>query len=261
MDYLREGIHLRGFAQIEPLVAYKNEAFTLFNDLMNGIWTDFSRMIFNVEVSVEGDNGAGAGASPIPANPGAGSSSTASGRVSYSGGGPVGGAEAIAMASAEAGAAAAAYEDGEVSEQEMSVLPQPVEQRHVDEHEQIGRNDPCWCGSHKSEVHFVVATRTSTGRCADLLVLVDVALLDRLRQDRHLLLGDLAVLVGRRRGPRLGRGHGDRLGAADRAAAGVGHAPRGRRGGARARVGRNRRGSGARAVIALDRHLDVEDHA
>ena len=28
MDYLREGIHLRGFAQIEPLVAYKNEAFT-----------------------------------------------------------------------------------------------------------------------------------------------------------------------------------------------------------------------------------------
>ena len=27
MDYLREGIHLRGFAQIEPIVAYKNEAF------------------------------------------------------------------------------------------------------------------------------------------------------------------------------------------------------------------------------------------
>jgi hypothetical protein len=34
----------------------------------------------------------------------------------------------------------------------------------------------------------------------DLLVLVHVALLDRLRQDGHLLLGDLAVLVGRRRG-------------------------------------------------------------
>ena len=89
MDYLREGIHLRGFAQIEPLVAYKNEAFTLFNDLMNGIWTDFVRMIFNVEVELTGPNGDGAGApSPIPASPGAGSSSTASGRVSYSGGGP-----------------------------------------------------------------------------------------------------------------------------------------------------------------------------
>ena len=35
MDYLREGIHLRGFAQIDPLVAYKNEAFDLFTDLMN----------------------------------------------------------------------------------------------------------------------------------------------------------------------------------------------------------------------------------
>ena len=54
MDYLREGIHLRGFAQIEPLVAYKNEAFTLFEDLMNSIWADFARMIYNVEVEVQG---------------------------------------------------------------------------------------------------------------------------------------------------------------------------------------------------------------
>ena len=54
MDYLREGIHLRGFAQIDPLVAYKNEAFTLFEDLMNIIWADFARMIFHVEVTVAG---------------------------------------------------------------------------------------------------------------------------------------------------------------------------------------------------------------
>ena len=53
MDYLREGIHLRGFAQIEPLVAYKNEGFTLFQDLMNTIWADFARMIFNVEVEID----------------------------------------------------------------------------------------------------------------------------------------------------------------------------------------------------------------
>ena len=62
MDYLREGIHLRGFAQIEPLVAYKNEAFELFTDLMNTIWADFARMIFNVEVEVEGENGGRPGA-------------------------------------------------------------------------------------------------------------------------------------------------------------------------------------------------------
>ena len=62
MDYLREGIHLRGFAQIEPIVAYKNEAFELFPDLMNTIWSDFARMVFHVEVEVEGENGGAAGA-------------------------------------------------------------------------------------------------------------------------------------------------------------------------------------------------------
>src|SRR5204862_254325 len=70
MDYLREGIHLRGFAQIEPLVAYKNEAFELFTDLMNTIWSDFARMIYNIEVTIEGDgdgNGAYAPTAPRPA--------------------------------------------------------------------------------------------------------------------------------------------------------------------------------------------------
>ena len=32
MDYLREGIHLRGFAQKDPLVEYKNEGFKFFRD-------------------------------------------------------------------------------------------------------------------------------------------------------------------------------------------------------------------------------------
>ena len=81
MDYLREGIHLRGFAQIDPLVAYKNEAFTLFSDLMNTIWSDFSRMIFHVEVQVEGENGDAPAQQYTPSG-----SSTRAGRVSYSGG-------------------------------------------------------------------------------------------------------------------------------------------------------------------------------
>ena len=34
-------------------IAYKNEAFTLFQDLMNSIWSDFTRMVFHVEVEVE----------------------------------------------------------------------------------------------------------------------------------------------------------------------------------------------------------------
>ena len=79
MDYLREGIHLRGFAQIDPLVAYKNEGFSLFQDLMNTIWSDFARMIYNVEVEVEGENGQGESLTPA-------GSSTGGASFSYSGG-------------------------------------------------------------------------------------------------------------------------------------------------------------------------------
>jgi preprotein translocase subunit SecA len=145
MDYLREGIHLRGFAQIEPLVAYKNEAFELFRDLMNTVWGDFARLIFHVEVTLEDPN-----APPAPPpqrnrpNPAA-SSATGGGRVSYSGGSSAG-SSAMAMAAAGAGGAEAAAYAGE--EEEIQAMP-PVEQRRVDETEQIGRNDPCWCGSGK----------------------------------------------------------------------------------------------------------------
>jgi preprotein translocase subunit SecA len=138
MDYLREGIHLRGFAQIDPLVAYKNEAFTLFGDLMNSVWSDYARMIFNVEVNVEGENGGGA--APIPSFSAAGNS-TRAGRVSYSGGSAAG-AGALAAAAAAAGGA-----EG-LGGEELEALP-VVEQRVVDHEHEVGRNDPCWCGSGK----------------------------------------------------------------------------------------------------------------
>jgi preprotein translocase subunit SecA len=142
MDYLREGIHLRGLAQIDPLVAYKNEAFTLFGDLMNIVWTDYARMIFNVQVNVEGENGGGA---PAPSFAASGSS-TRAGRVSYSGGeSPVG---AGAMAAAAAAAGAPGIEEGFNEAEALEAMP-VVEQRVVDEEHQVGRNDPCWCGSGK----------------------------------------------------------------------------------------------------------------
>ncbi|MDQ6779475.1 MAG: preprotein translocase subunit SecA [Actinomycetota bacterium] len=141
MDYLREGIHLRGFAQIEPLVAYKNEAFTLFHDLMNGVWNDYARNLFHVEFTFATENG---DVPPPPApsvRPSPASSSATGGRnVRYSGGGmQPQGAVAMAAAAAQAG----------VAEEDQPMLPPPVEQRRVDEAEQIGRNDPCWCGSGK----------------------------------------------------------------------------------------------------------------
>ncbi len=147
MDYLREGIHLRGFAQIDPLVAYKNEAFNLFGDLMNSVWTDYARMIFNVQVNVEGQENGGPPA--VPAF-GASGNSTRAGRVSYSGGHSSVGSGALAQAAAAAGlangAGAAAQAFGESEGGEAMPV---VEQRVLDEEHQVGRNDPCWCGSGK----------------------------------------------------------------------------------------------------------------
>jgi preprotein translocase subunit SecA len=147
MDYLREGIHLRGFAQIDPLVAYKNEAFTLFGDLMNTVWTDYARMIFNVQVSVETQNGGGGDASAFAAA----GSSTQPGRVSYSGGHSAVGAGAMAAAAAAAGPAAVAAADPQdypADGPQAEAMP-VVEQRVLDDEHQVGRNDPCWCGSGK----------------------------------------------------------------------------------------------------------------
>jgi preprotein translocase subunit SecA len=142
MDYLQQGIGLRGFAQIEPLVAYKNEAFELFRDLMNTIWGDFARQIFHVEVVIEGQD-PGGGALPPPGPPRRpsprSSSSTGNRNVTYSGGG-MNQPSALAMAAAGSPEAAALAEEAEQAH---------VEQRRVAEDEQIGRNDPCWCGSGK----------------------------------------------------------------------------------------------------------------
>jgi preprotein translocase subunit SecA len=141
MDYLREGIHLRGFAQIDPLVAYKNEAYTLFTDLMNTVWSDFARMIFHVEVQVQAPNGM---REPQPVYQ-AGGSSTRAANVTYSAGAAMG---ARAIGAAAAGAALA--EPGSESESEDAQQAfEPVEQRHLSEEQQLGRNDPCWCGSGK----------------------------------------------------------------------------------------------------------------
>ncbi|HEX8156120.1 MAG TPA: preprotein translocase subunit SecA [Solirubrobacteraceae bacterium] len=139
MDYLREGIHLRGFAQIEPIVAYKNEAFDLFTDLMYSIWSDFTRLIFNLEFEFGDGDGEGAG-DPVPPPRPAPGQGTSAGRVTYTSGADQ---EPSALALAGGAAAAASEYDDAYDE------PAPVQQRVLDADQQVGRNDPCWCGSGK----------------------------------------------------------------------------------------------------------------
>ena len=96
MDYLREGIHLRGFAQIDPLVAYKNEGYIMFQALMDSIWEEFARLIFHVDVEIEPNQVDEAfGPDDEPSD------------VSYSGGSEAEQPSALAEARAAAGAATA----------------------------------------------------------------------------------------------------------------------------------------------------------
>jgi len=46
LDHLKEGIGLRGYAQKDPLVEFKKEAFTLFEDMMDRIDTEAVRFLF-----------------------------------------------------------------------------------------------------------------------------------------------------------------------------------------------------------------------
>jgi preprotein translocase subunit SecA len=50
MDYLREGIHLRGIAQTDPLVAWQREGFAMFGHLMEAIDDDYVRFINHVQL-------------------------------------------------------------------------------------------------------------------------------------------------------------------------------------------------------------------
>jgi preprotein translocase subunit SecA len=50
LDYLRQGIHLRGYAQKQPKQEYKREAFVLFGQLLDSVKNDVTRILLNVRV-------------------------------------------------------------------------------------------------------------------------------------------------------------------------------------------------------------------
>ncbi len=145
MDYLREGIHLRGFAQIDPLVAYKNEGFDMFTGLMNSIWEEFGRYIFVVEVETEPTNGN----APAPAarsNWGGSPNTSSTASFSYAGGRPEDQPSALAAARAGGGMPDEMQGAAEFASDEVAA-PVQIETRRVQE--TVGRNEPCPCGSGK----------------------------------------------------------------------------------------------------------------
>ncbi len=50
MDYLQEGIHLRSYAQKDPITEYRREAYEMYQELTESIRADFVRYIYRVEL-------------------------------------------------------------------------------------------------------------------------------------------------------------------------------------------------------------------
>jgi preprotein translocase subunit SecA len=126
MDYLREGVHLRAFAQKDPLVEYRGEGHALFEELGVTIREEVVFTLFHVAVSFDEP-----ALEPVEARDGP---LTYEHDVSS-------GADAIAAAGA--GAATAVAEP-------PPMAAGPAQQgQAVNEHKDLGRNDPCWCGSGK----------------------------------------------------------------------------------------------------------------
>ncbi|WP_353236688.1 preprotein translocase subunit SecA [Limnohabitans sp.] len=50
LDYLRQGIHLRGYAQKQPKQEYKREAFELFGQLLDGVKNEVTRTLMTVRI-------------------------------------------------------------------------------------------------------------------------------------------------------------------------------------------------------------------
>jgi preprotein translocase subunit SecA len=158
MDYLREGIHLRGFAEMQPIIAYKNEGFSMFAELMDQIWDEFSRVIYHFELTDE------AARERAQQQLQDGSKTSNTQQFNYSGNdGPqygVGAAVAANMAeeALDGGGVPAVPTPGD---QAAGVLPRPARVTSTagaskngpagfdPDGNPMSRNQPCWCGSGK----------------------------------------------------------------------------------------------------------------
>ncbi len=68
LDHLRQGIHLRGYAQKDPKQEYKREAFELFDSLLSAVRREVSRILMTVRIGSPEEIDAAAEATSAPEN-------------------------------------------------------------------------------------------------------------------------------------------------------------------------------------------------
>jgi preprotein translocase subunit SecA len=136
MDYLREGVHLRAMAQKDPLVEYRAEGHEMFEALGAAIHEEVVALLFHAEITTEEAAQLEQAQGPVDGN----------GNLRYEHEAAAG-ADVIAQSAEGNGQTlASAAVAGGLSAASGSVSTQQIVKS---EQEQIGRNDPCWCGSGK----------------------------------------------------------------------------------------------------------------
>ena len=153
MDHLREGIHLRGIAQTDPLVAWQREGFELFGKLMESIDDDYLRYVMHVQLLVEQEAAPDFTQASFEAaeDPAGGLGAVASDAPDGAAGlGPDGGTAQPAGAplSPSSGKAPAEQPDPAAGTGGRAAAAAPLAGT-PGQGPKLGRNDPCWCGSGK----------------------------------------------------------------------------------------------------------------
>ena len=122
MDYLRQGIHFRGYAQKDPKQEYKPEAFEMFSSLLDHIKYEVIEILFKVQIRQEEDVNAIDEQMQAPRE------------MHFE--------HAVAPGFDDLDEPAVIVEEENISEQP-----------YVREGIKVGRNDPCYCGSEKKYKH------------------------------------------------------------------------------------------------------------
>ncbi len=144
MDYLREGINLRAMGQQDPLVAWQQEGYSMFEKLVEAIDDDYLRYVLHVEAIVnpatEPDFSRAvyeAADDPVAGTLGLASQLSLPGPVMDPG-------VPQAQPQGANGAGRAGGPQGGQPVDDQTLVPTVKAP-----HEKIGRNAPCWCGSGK----------------------------------------------------------------------------------------------------------------
>jgi preprotein translocase subunit SecA len=147
LDILREGIGLVAYAQRDPLVEYKREAFAMWESLQDLIQREVIRTIFTVQVQVPPSV-----AMPVTAGTNSGAVAANGGQPAIQGG--FSGARNVRLsggsgAAPSRAALAAVNSASATTPRETKVADGKAEPIRADVWEKTGRNDPCPCGSGK----------------------------------------------------------------------------------------------------------------